>query len=121
MKPKYKWLQAINEWTGEEIDGSWAEDIPTGWYKAFGEQMIDELNCLLEKWCFADKYKIVQIKEKYGSLRWYDSGIPQYMTEEYYQWLDKYETLSSKTCISCGKPATHMTKGYVRPLCDDCK
>lgn len=121
MRPKYKWLQARNVWTGKKIKGSWAEEIPSGWYKAFGEQMIDELNNLLTKYCIEDNYQIVQIKEKYGSLRWYDNGIPQYLHDEYHKWLNKYETLSTKTCISCGKPATHMTKGYVIPLCDECK
>lgn len=121
MKPKYKWLQVKNVWTGELIDDvSWEEEIPDGWYKAFGEQMIDELNNLLTKYCIEDKYKIIQIKEKYGSLRWYDNGIPQYLTDEYYEWLDKYEKLSIETCINCGKPATHMTKGWINPLCDDC-
>lgn len=94
--------------------------MPEGWYKAFGEQMIDELNNLLEKWCFVEQYQIIQIKEKFGELRWYDNGIPQYMYEEYYKWLDKYEELSRNTCIACGNKATHMQKGWIVPLCNRC-
>ena len=121
MKPKYKWLQVKNVWTGELIDDvSWEEEIPDGWYKAFGKEMIEELNYLLEKYNFVDKYMIVQIKEKFGELRWYDNGVPLEMAEEYNEWLKKYEWLSYKTCINCGKPATHMTKGWINPLCDDC-
>jgi hypothetical protein len=127
MKPKYKWLKLRQVYKGRDyiLDDngnyiSWAEDIPKGWGKAFGEQMIDELNEILEKYDFVDKYTIVQIKEKFGSLRWYDNGIPEKASKEYYKWLNKYEDLSKKTCIKCGKPATHMTEGWIIPLCDRC-
>lgn len=83
--------------------------------------MIDKLNDLLVKYNFVDKYRILQIKEKYGELRWYDNGIPPVMSDEYREWLNKYEKLSYETCINCGKPATHMTKGWIMPLCNDCK
>lgn len=82
--------------------------------------MIDELNNLLEKWNIVDEYKILQIKEKYGSLRWYDGGLPHYMHDEYYKWLSKYEKLSEETCIICGDKSTHFQSGYVVPLCDRC-
>lgn len=121
MKPKYEWLKVRNVWTDEIIEGySREEDIPIGWHKAFGRQMINELNELLIKYDFVDKYRIVQVKEKYGSIRWYDKGVPLEMSQEYYAWLKKYEDLSEETCIQCGKPATHMTKGWIEPLCDDC-
>ena len=81
--------------------------------------MIDELNDILIKYNYADKYRIVQIKEKYASLRWYSNGIPMDASEEYYQWLNKYEKLSEETCIKCGKKATHFSKGWILPLCDE--
>lgn len=126
MKPKYEWLKIRNVFDDDYIyddDGSylsWAEGIPDGWYKAFGEQMIDELHYILDKWCFTDRYRIMQIKEKFGMIRWYDNGVPQYMCEEYDEWLDKYERLSEETCIKCGDKATHMTTGWIVPLCDKC-
>ena len=126
MKPKYKWLILRNDWTDKPIlddDGnymSWAESIPDGWYKAFGEQMTDELNAILEKHNYVDDYRILQIKEKYGTLRWYSNGYPLEMNEAYYDWLSRYEELSFKTCIRCGEFATHITKGWVLPKCDKC-
>ena len=36
------------------------------------------------------------------------------------QFIAKYEDLSYKTCISCGKPATKISKGWISPYCDDC-
>lgn len=45
MKPSYKWLEVKNRFTGEVIEGvSYEDDIPAGWYKAFGTQMLDDVN-----------------------------------------------------------------------------
>lgn len=122
----YEWLKVRNVWTDEYIYDdneehmSWEEDIPEGWYKAFGRAMINELNDILVKHNFVDEYRVVQIKEKYGSIRWYSNGIPAEMTDEYYEWLNKYEALSEDTCIKCGEKSTHMTTGWIMPLCDEC-
>ena len=122
---KYPWLTPYNVWTGEPLEDydyeyTWADDISLGWRLAFGDQMLEELDQLLKKYNFEDKYRIVQIKEKYGGLRWYDNGFPEEGHKEYTDWLDKYEDLSFRTCIRCGKPAIGFTKGWIMPLCKDC-
>lgn len=125
MHPKYEWLKVRNAFDGEYIvyeDGSfasWEESIPVGWYIAFGEKMIEELNTLLEKYSFVDDYRIMQIKEKFGVLCWYESGFPADGYDEYNEWYNKYEKLSEKTCIVCGEPATHMSRGWILPLCEE--
>ena len=122
---KYPWLAPYNVWTGKPLEGydyeyTRADDIPRGWRIAFGDQMIEELDQLLKKYNIEKEYRITQIKEKYGSLRWYDDGFPQEGWEEYKAWLYKYEDLSSRTCMNCGKPAIGFTKGWIMPLCKDC-
>ena len=125
---KYPFLLIKTDyWTGEKLapeeikyTTTWFDDIPEGWAKAFGEQMCDELLEILKKADYVDKYQIVQIKEKFGGLRWYDEGVPDNIWDEYWAWIHKYETLSYKTCIICGKPATRMTTGWICPVCDDC-
>ena len=120
-------VSKIDYWTGksipeEELDyeSTWWDEIPVGWAKAFGEQMCDELLEILNKADYVDEYQIVQIKEKFGGLRWYDNGVPDIVWDEYKDWLDKYEELSFKTCIFCGEPATQMTTGWILPVCDYC-
>ena len=126
MKPKYEWLRVRSLLSDEYIlddEGnylSYTDDIPDGWYKAFGEQMIDELNELLVKYNFVNKYRIIQIKEKFAQLRWYDNGVPEEASLEYWQWLDKYERLSEETCTKCGDKSTHFSTGWITPLCDRC-
>lgn len=111
----YKWICPIfhciptyTEW----------DAMPEGWHKAFGDDMLNELNAIYKKFDRAQKknFRILQIKEKYGTLRFYTS----FTTPELIRFTNKYEALSEKTCIECGYPATHMTKGYILPLCDEC-
>lgn len=92
------------------------DDMPDGWRKAFGEQMCQEIMDELVANNMVDEYRVEQIKEKFGGLRWYDNGF----TQKGFDIIDKYENLSYKTCIACGKPATRMTKGWIMPFCDEC-
>ena len=122
---KYPWLYPVSEYTGKPLDNydysfTWMDDVPLGWNIAFGKQMVEELGALLEKYNYQGEYSICQIKEKFGGLRWYDNGFPTEGYEEYKEWLGKYEELSFKTCIDCGKPAKYFTRGWITPICEDC-
>lgn len=99
--------------THTELD---AMDI--GWRKAFGIQMCKEIRTALLKkgWKYLFNYRILQIKEKYGTLRWYDANS----TKEIFEIIEKYENLSYHTCINCGKPATKISTGWICPYCDNC-
>ena len=115
-------LDWINDWplqifhcvpTYTELD-----DMPDGWRKAFGIQMCKDIRKALIKcggFKLLFKYRIMQIKEKYGTLRWYDAISPH----EVFDITMKYEDISAKTCIICGKPATKKAIGWISPYCDD--
>lgn len=138
---RYPFLIPSNRWSGMRITeaeggGYWPgdpeeipeynyeftelDDMPDGWRIAFGEQMCEELKQELLK-SGGEKalndYRIVQIKEKYGYLRWYDNGCTERWCREI---LPKYEALSERTCIRCGKPATLISTGWISPWCDEC-
>lgn len=122
----FPWLIPHNRWTGEEIedfDYSWTEldAMPDGWRKAFGEQMCHEIQEVLEE--TKDKefeYRILQIKEKWGYLHWYDNGAPKDISDKLNTVIKKYEKLSEKTCIKCGAPATKISTGWISPWCNKC-
>lgn len=105
--------EAVPEYNYEytELDA-----MPRGWRISFGEQLCEELKQALIEGGLLDKYRITQIKEKYGSLRWYAN----FDTEKTSKIIDKYTRLSSRTCIKCGAPATLMTTGWISPYCDAC-
>lgn len=122
---KYHWLIPHNRYTDEELlnyDYTYTEldEMPEGWKKAFGEQLCEEIEKLLEEVNYQDKYRITQIKEKYGELCWYDNGVPKQIYDRFLEIIHKYEKLSHKTCIKCGKPATKISTGWITPWCDDC-
>jgi hypothetical protein len=68
---KYPWLQLRNVWTNEIVDDelTWLDDLPEGWRKTFGLQMVEELDQILRKANYQDKYKITQIKEKWRRIK----------------------------------------------------
>lgn len=118
---RYPFLLPRNRWTGKPVadyDYSFTEldNMPTGWRKAFGEQMCDELLEKLQQEGKLETYRILQIKEKYGALRWYSTGG----TDETHWIAERYEKLSARTCIRCGTPATEISVHWVSPYCDTC-
>lgn len=95
------------------------DDMPDGWRKAFGIQMCKEIKkALLEEGGrkLLRKYRIMQIKEKYGVLCWYDSNHGK----EVNKIIHKYEYISHRTCIECGKTADYVTRGWIEPYCSKC-
>lgn len=95
---------------------TWLDDMPDGWRLKFGIQMCEELQSELERINFVDQIAILQIKEKYGRLRFYTWGV-----SGIYDIISKYEDLSESTCIECGKPAEWMSVGWISPYCTNCK
>lgn len=93
--------------------------MPKGWRKCFGIQMCKEIKKALLEDGGRKKlynYRITQIKEKFGCLRWYDERG----CEEVDKIINKYEYISYRTCIKCGKTAEYITKGWITPYCEKC-
>lgn len=119
---RFPFLIPRNRWTGkipEDYDYSYTEldSMPDGWRKAFGEQMCEDIREELVRAEYLDQYRITQIKEKYGTLCWYDFGCTERMLRDI---IPKYERLSARTCIRCGNPATKASTGWISPYCDTC-
>lgn len=96
------------------------DEMPEGWRKAFGIQMCEEIREVLIKGNYLRDYRIAQIKEKFGALRWYDEGTPDSIYKKIQDIIYKYEEISARTCINCGKPATKISTGWICPFCDKC-
>ncbi len=118
LKDKYPWLRIISLYSGKVDDRLTIEsEMPEGWYKAFGEMMCEELDAAIKKEGIEDKFCISQIKEKYGSLRFYCS----HSSGEIGDIISKYERLSENICLFCGKPDVPMLEiGWISPFCKDC-
>jgi hypothetical protein len=122
-KRKYRWFKIV-KWIDEEVLDrilflptytEW-DAVEPGWNKAFGKQYLKDLKKQLKKDKMLYKWRITQIKEKYGTFILYCN----YGSPELYNIINKYESLSWNTCIRCGKPATYTSKGWIAPYCEEC-
>jgi len=119
--PKYWNRDTMQYEIDKDYDYKFTEldDMPDGWRKAFGEMMCEEIKQELIRCNYLNEYMITQIKEKYGELRWYDSGTP--VDCKVPEIIDKYSMLSRNICIICGKPDVPITdNGWISPYCKNC-
>ena len=61
-----------------------------------------------------DQVVAIQVKEKFGTLRFYYSG-----GDDVINGLERMaESMSAVTCEECGNPGTRTTGGWIRTLCE---
>lgn len=123
LMPKYWNKDTMSYEVRKNYDYTWTEldAMPDGWRNAFGEMMCEEIKEELVRCNCLDEYLILDIKEKFGQLRWYDNGTPIGCNVS--QITDKYSVLSENICIICGKPDVPMTgtlPSHISPLCKSC-
>ena len=116
---KHLWLKPYNVWTGKPLknyryETTWADDLPRGWRKAFGDLIFEEIDEVLKR--THTSIYIEQIKEKFGQLRFYCQAH-----QDIQEIIDTYSVLSENICISCGKPDVPMINtGWIHPKCKEC-
>jgi hypothetical protein len=89
-------------------------DVDEGWY-----QIV--IDCDKELSEIDPDYQIYQIKEKFGTLRYYHKSSQPYNEQNYLKMvsiISKYESLSSCTCEATGLPGLLMksSTGYYKTL-----
>lgn len=110
VDPEYNYIDKPEELYSEED-----LYIPKGWRDLF-LKCCEELREALVKLDMLDKFKIDQLKEKYGSMRIY-TNISNPIINSI---IERYTIISEFTCCVCGKLATKETTGWICPYCDDC-
>jgi hypothetical protein len=88
--------------------------VGSGW-----EDLIDR--CCAEVTANDPTAQVVQIKEKFGGLRFYlDTDDQERLARSI---IAKYEAEAERTCELCGKPGhtRNYTKYYIRTVCDECQ
>lgn len=81
------------------------ESVLNGWNMRFGLEMCEDIRNILlscsNPFAAMKGYLVEQVKEKYGTLRWYDN-VPVEVSEAMHDMNGLYESLSSRTCDICG-------------------
>lgn len=98
-----------------ECDGGWFEII---------DELSEKLNEVAQQYS-EGTISVVQIKEKFGGLRYYvdyADGLPPEDIFDIEQVIRKYEHLSYKTCSHCGKDGSVCARrsNWVSTLCPEC-
>jgi hypothetical protein len=93
--------------------GRWIS-CASGWYPLLVE--LDEKLAQIEP-----DYEIHQVKEKFGTLRYYIGTVDSEKFDQMNEIIDSYERKSGITCELCGSEAEMMSIGYwYRTLCPTC-
>ena len=106
---EYPWLDIGNEQL------TLLDLLPMGWHGLI-LNMCKEIKKELVKHDLVSKYEVVEAKEKWYGLSWYDglddfSPMPPAITDI----VCKYEMQSKEVCMMCGRP-----KSKDEILCDMC-
>jgi hypothetical protein len=107
-----------------EIEPLWFELLDFGFECNYGwhgliKELVQKILDWYEENHSSDKYdfKILQVKEKYGTLRFYVGGT----YEEVFDIIDEYEKKSASICEICGRPGKvqNVGKFWFMCVCDD--
>jgi hypothetical protein len=86
-----------------------------GWFKLL-ENLITKISSIDDY----QKIKVIQVKEKFGTLRFYYDGGYE-IHDQVDDLINEAEEESAVTCEACGKPGTTNTDGWISCLCDECR
>jgi len=88
-----------------------------------GAGWFNIINDLSEKISKADpEVQAVQVKEKFGGLRFYIGGVKKETGDKIYDLINKAEDEAWKTCEKCGsKEDVDQTSGWIFTLCKKCR
>jgi hypothetical protein len=130
---EYPWIHPTNIVTGEKIEFKenekpWTElfTIPIGWKLSFVEGMLSEIDQLIKESNYQEKYRVYKARQISGRLIWEDNfsrapGVRKEAHQKHDLLVKKYQDLSSKSCIFCGKEA-HPREGMMTfPSCLQCE
>lgn len=85
-----------------------------GWY-----HIINMLSERIYELDHKDHARVLQVKEKFGTLRFYLS----HGTNKMYKYISVAESMSVMTCETCGwagKARDNKWTNWIRTLCDEC-
>jgi len=88
------------------LDASYL-NISSGWYSIVKELITELINLGWDQ-------EVIQVKEKFGGLRFYISNTPEGGDSV----ISKYETLSYNVCEVCGDHGYLRGGGWLKTLCD---
>ena len=91
-------------------------EVGDGWF-----DLLKTLILELKRLDTNQHLQVVQVKEKFGTLRFYINPIENTIYDAVMESIEKAEQISSITCELCGKPGTINNKGWISVRCPECR
>ena len=86
-------------------------ELPEATITYFQQQIVESRKRIIPQ------VEAVQVKEKYGGLRFYTMGG----NEKIDALISFAESMSECTCEECGRPGTQDEGGWIKTLCETCR
>lgn len=116
---RYPFLYQIDEWN-DELFGRFGFECGEGWFGLL-DRLSAKLTELFSDLPHEDWPRVVQVKEKFSTLRYY-IDYPVELTKEFRSKIDSAvavaEAESAKTCEVCGNAGRRHGGGWLITLCD---
>lgn len=93
----------------------WGFECGDGWEPLI-RRLSEKLEPMIRAFPDGERPRASQVKEKFGTLRFYMTGETPEMTAAISA---AYEE-SCRTCEQCGAPGTRRGGGWIQTLCDKC-
>lgn len=128
------WKQVRDQYPNLEFKGNIGTLVGPGWWKPLNT-CFAQINYLMARHT-SFQFKVVQIKEKFGGLRFYTSIQPKGMDEDdedavwnetdeqhglweqVQEFIREAEATCAVTCETCGEPGTLRGGGWLVTACD---
>lgn len=113
----FPFMEARNVWTGKKLGFPSNCECNDGWFGIIYKLCLNiqsVLNYQSKK--FIDGFYIIQIKEKFGGLRFYTT----YTNNDINKLIDDATKKSLETCENCGAEGKVRNGSWILTLCDNC-
>jgi len=120
---KYPWIFRQKDLPMDQTCMCWGITTGDGWYNII-DTLCDQIQRYIQHNLNKDKdpgvvkVEAAQVKEKFGALRFYYTGGDEFISGL----VCMTESLSRKTCETCGAPGKSEDKsGWIKTLCSGCQ
>jgi hypothetical protein len=98
----------------------WGFECGDGWFNILNLLMSNiqhHIDWKNKKEQVVPQVTLDQVKEKFGTLRFYYSGGDEYI----HGLVSMAESMSAITCESCGNPGKQTHGGWIKTICEPCE
>ena len=115
FQERFNWVPKANPLYRDDMGVPMYIDCGEGWFNLIWK-LCEDIDVIVKREGWTD-FRVDQIKEKFGGLRFYINGA----NNEVHDLIDEAEQKSYEVCELCGKKGSmYIGFGWYRTLCSKC-